>query len=122
MRKRLFVLLLAVLFSCQPEKGILPPAIVPPAEEPGGQTDEPGGQTGEPGDEPGGQTDEPGTPTDEPGGQTDEPGGPGGEDKPVLHKCSETRITDDMIFSSCCSRTTTSVQQGFDYDPVDNTL
>ena len=98
--------------------------------EPGGQTDEPGGQTDEPGgqtDEPGGQTGEPGGQTDEPGGQTGEPGGqtdqPGGQtDEPGLHKCSETEITDDMIFSSCCSRTTTSVQQGFDYDPVDNTL
>lgn len=41
---------------------------------------------------------------------------------PVLHKCSETKIQDDMIFSSCCARTISSVQQGFDYDPVDNTL
>ncbi len=40
----------------------------------------------------------------------------------VLHKCSETTIADEMIFSSSCSRTLTSVQQGFDYDPVDNTL
>jgi hypothetical protein len=145
------ILLLAVLFSCQPETGGLPPATEPTVEEPGGQTDQPGGQTDEPGgqtdqpggqtdepggqtdqpggqtDEPGGQTDEPGGQTDEPGGQTDEPGGqtdqPGGQTgEPGLHKCSETMITDDMIFSSCCSRTTTSVQQGFDYDPVDNTL
>lgn len=41
---------------------------------------------------------------------------------PLLHKCSERYITDDMIFSSCCSRTVSSVQQGFNYDPVDNTL
>ena len=138
------ILLLAVLFSCQPETGGLPPVTEPPVEEPGGQTDQPGGQTDEPGgqteepggqtDEPGGQTDQPGGQTDEPGGQTDEPGGqtdqpggqtdePGGQTgEPGLHKCSETEITDDMIFSSCCSRTTTSVQQGFDYDPVDNTL
>jgi len=39
-----------------------------------------------------------------------------------LHKCSESVITDDMIFSSCCSRRLTAVQQWFDYDPVDNTL
>ena len=40
----------------------------------------------------------------------------------TLHKCSEKKIVDEMIFSSACSRTLTSVQQGFDYDPVDNTL
>lgn len=40
----------------------------------------------------------------------------------TLHKCSESKIVDEMIFSTCCSRTLTSVQQGFDYDPVDNTL
>jgi len=39
-----------------------------------------------------------------------------------LKKCSVSKITDDMIFSSCCARTTTSVQQGVDYDPVDNTI
>lgn len=39
-----------------------------------------------------------------------------------LHKCSETKIVDEMIFSSCCSRTVSAVQQGFDYDPVDNTI
>lgn len=44
------------------------------------------------------------------------------DNRPKLHKCSETRITDDMIFSSCCSRTTTTVQQSFDYDPVENTV
>ncbi len=45
-------------------------------------------------------------------------------DNPVqtLHRCSETRISDDMLFSSACARTTSSVQQGFHYDPVDNTL
>lgn len=40
----------------------------------------------------------------------------------TLHKCSEGKIVDEMIFSTCCARTLTSVQQGFDYDPVDNTL
>ena len=40
----------------------------------------------------------------------------------ALHKCSETRIVDEMIFSSCCARTLSSVQQGFDFDPVDSTL
>lgn len=45
-------------------------------------------------------------------------------DKPAetLHKCSETRIVDEMLFSSSCARTTSAVQQGFHYDPVGNTL
>lgn len=33
---------------------------------------------------------------------------------------STSSITEDMFFSTCCARTTTAVQQGFDFDPEDD--